>query len=902
MSKRFYDYNSKSAEYGTARIDPFYYEQPPLEFVDGLKQPLFEKAPDGFGKRAARAGEVTVNGIYVDEGDFCGSELLYTAFEDFKRFAEVYKIGGNTYPVRLKQVKTEVFESYTVTVSKNECMVESGDTEGIRRAIIYIEDELRRREGAFLKIGQIKKSPWMKTRITRGYFSPTNRAPKFGDELSDDIDYYPDEYLNRLAHDGTNGIWIYTSFRALLDSKIITEYGEGGSKRLKKLRDVVKKCALYGIKVYVFAIEPMHLVGELADKYARLTGGINESFGQHAICTSTDEGKAYLSEAVEKLFTLVEGLGGYIDITAGERVTTCASYPEVFKSCPRCSRRRLGDVLAETANVIKAAIERSGIDAQFISWTYGHRDWQDADVLDYVRKCDTGMALMQNFEENSYANQLGKTREGKDYWLSHIGPGKLFDLTAKEAKKLDKTVYAKMQICASHELATVPYVPAPGLIFEKYKLAKEYGTTGVMQCWYFGNYPSVMSKAAGELAFCDSFTDKSDFLKKLAAVYYGKSNSERVAAAWELFEEGYSNYPLNIMFSYYGPMHDGVVWQLQLKPKDNYLPRSWQLLDALDGDRIHEALWQGHTLDEALTLSKIMSEKWNEGLKLLPLTEKDEGYTVAAALGVLFESGRNILRFYKLRRRLGLKLGSAEALIKDLRSIVNSEIDNSRKMISLCALDNRLGYHSEAEGFKFFPRKLEDRISKLNELLATEFSEVEDRIKRGLSPLEFYDGMTDGEYSDTSYFMNRDGQVSFGENNHAFSVSYDEDTLTLTVNAKSRERCAVSFEFEPLVPSPTLVLTADGEIDFVSEVYSHHSNFGDKLDREREKYTLKVKGEKSNVCYTLTVKRNLAGWKENSPLRLRLSVGDDFVKKSGIKLRFLAKWDEYPDTYTWLIP
>lgn len=26
------------------------------------------------------------------------------------------------------------------------------------------------------------------------------------------------------------------------------------------------------------------------------------------------------------------------------------------------------------------------------------------------------------------------------------------------------------------------------------------------------------------------------------------------------------------------------------------------------------------------------------------------------------------------------------------------------------------------------------------------------------------------------------------------------------------------------------------------------------------------------------------------------------VKKSGIKLRFLAKWDEYPDTYTWLIP
>ena len=899
MGNKIFDYNSKSTDYGSARIDPFYYDQPPLEFVEDLKKPMLEKAPEGFGKRDARTGEISVKGIYIDEADFSGCDVLRTAFDDFERFARIYKISGNAYPVRLNKVKTDVFESYKITVRDDGCTIEAGDTEGVRRAIIYIEDEIRRLEGAFLPEGKIERSPFIKSRITRGFFSPTNRAPKFGDELSDDVDYYPDEYLNRLAHDGTNGIWIYTSFKALLTSEYFPEYGEGGEKRLEKLRNVVNKCARYGIKVYVFAIEPMHLVGDSANRSKDLTGGVNAEFGQHAICISTEKGRAYLSEAVEKLFTLVPGLGGYIDITAGERVTSCASYPSVFKTCPHCSRKALGETLAETANIIKEAIARTSPEAEFISWTYGHKEWNDSDILDYIRKCDTGIALMQNFEENSYSEQLGSLREGKDYWLSHVGPGRLFDLSAKEAKRLHKTVYAKMQICCSHELATVPYLPTPGLIFEKYKKAQEYGCSGIMQCWYFGNYPSIMSKAAGELAFCHDFSDKAGFLLRLASIYQGESNATRVRSAWEKFEAGYSNYPLNIMFSYYGPMHDGIVWQLQLLPKDSYLPRTWQLLDEPSGDRIHEALWQGHTLDEAITLSERMSENWNEGLSILK--EGDRDGSVASAIGLLFESGKNILLFYKLRRELARGENPAE-ILKEMESIVLREIENSEKMIPLCVADNRLGYHSEAEGFKFFAKKLEYRISKLRDLLKAEFPIVEWRIKKGLSPLEFYDGMKNGEYFDGAYFINSSAKREFGEPNHAFSVTCDDDSLILTVDAKSEDCVKVCFEFEPLIPSPTIVLTTDGKIDFVSEVYSHHSMFGDKLKKELEKYELSVNRVNGELQYRLTVNRNLARYVEKKPLRMRLSVGEDYVKKSGIKLRLLAKWDEYPDTFIWLIP
>jgi hypothetical protein len=68
-----------------------------------------------------------------------------------------------------------------------------------------------------------------------------------------------------------------------------------------------------------------------------------------------------------------------------------------------------------------------------------------------------------------------------------------------------------------------------------------YGVEGIMECWYFGNYPSVMSKAAGELAFFNDFSDKEGFLTRLAAISFGESLARDIVSAWSLFEEGYSN-------------------------------------------------------------------------------------------------------------------------------------------------------------------------------------------------------------------------------------------------------------------------------------------------------------------------------------------------------------------------
>ncbi len=894
------------------RRDPFFDRQPPLDFVNGLRAPLWDKKPRGFGEREAEEAEYDCRGIYLNSHFPDLEGLLETAAEDFKRFAEICEIGGARYELRLEYEAGGAHESYRIVPSESLCRIIAADTEGARRGIFFIEDEFLSREGAFLGKEEIERAPTMRTRITRGFFSPTNRPPKNGDELSDDVDYYPDEYLNRIAHDGTNGIWIYTSFRALTSSSYIPEYdGAGSAARIKKLTAVVDKCARYGIKVYIFAMEPNYLLGDLAAAHPEMLGAapfVEGHVSYHSVCPLTEAGRGYLVEATEKIFRAVPKLGGYIDITAGERLTTCAS-ADHFSSCPRCSKLSRGAALAKSVDIIKEGIRRAGTGAEFISWTYAHREWKLDDVKDYVRHAPSDVMLMQNFEDLGYEEQLGKTREAIDYWLSYVGPSQLFRETARVANENGKHLFAKMQICCSHELATVPYIPAPGIIFDKYKTAHGWGVEGVMQCWYFGNYPSVMSRAAGELAFCNNFSDKRAFIEGLAALYVGKSRAAGLAEAFELFESAYVNYPINIMFSYYGPMHDGVVWELSLKPRDASLPRSWQLLDMPEGDRIHEALWQGHTLPEAITLVERISALWRRGMEKMKAYTDVELYTVAAALDILFASGLNILRFYSLRDELGRGVGSPREKLRLLEELVRTEIENSQAMKELCLQDARLGYHSEAEGFKFFPEKLDHRTESLKKLLSTEFPEVRERIEKGLAPLEFYRGRINGAIPAGAYFikrceLNEAERASIGAEGD-FALCYDDEHIFLDIDAPQGTTVHAAFEYRLLRPDTAIFFDESG-IALHREAASHQSVFGDKRRETLSKYELTATKGEVRTHYLLKISRAKCGWRDDTPLRMKLQFGSSAYATSawhtnGKYNGSLGK-DTAPEDLGWIIP
>lgn len=891
--------------------DPFFDKQPPLKFIEELKKPLFTEKPPYYGKSAIEAGEVDVHGLYLktlypDDSD----NLLETVYQDINHFLKVYEISGDRYPIIIRKGKTQCFEAYEIEITAENIVITADDTEGVRRALIYIEDKLRSREDAFLTAGKISRAPKIRSRITRCFFSPINRPPRNGDELNDDIDYYPEEYLNRLMHDGTNGVWIYTRFSDLIPSSIITEFGEGYEKRIAKLNRTIEKCRRYGIGVYVFAIEPISLPGVLADKYPDMVGApIWDADRTKTFCTASERSKKFCYEAGELLVKLAPHLAGFISITFGERVTNCCSLPSWYfeNSCPRCRGKNQGVVVAEAVEALCSGFRAANPKCEVVSWTYSGASWTAEEIHEYVKNAPADAMLMQNFEDHGEEEQLGRTRYCVDYWLAYNGPCKAFKTTAEEAKKYGKHMFVKMQVCCSHELASVPYIPVPGKLFKKYKSAYELGVEGVMQCWFFGNYPSLMSKAAGELSF-DDFEDEDRFLFDLAAIYWGRSKAEAIVKVWKAFETSYHNYPRNIVFSYHGPMHDGVVWKLALKPKNFALGRTWQSDDPSDGDRIGECLMHGHTLEEAIILVDRMCVEWEEGMRILetiPMETDDEReqYSIAQALKILYDSSRNILLFYQLRDQLGRQIAEPLSTLAKMRALVEAEIQNSLDMSALCEKDSRLGFHSEAEAFKFFPEKMRDRIEQLEELLKTEFPEVEERAASGLSPLAYYDGEEDNPDVKRYEMYNTDisdakWETISEQHGSMFRMAYDDKYLYLELKCDEKRTFTVSPEFQLLWPRVSMLLLPNGNALLETICRKHFSVFGDVETAEYDLYANRhiVEGDGTYICVTFD--RAKLGFDIMRPFRMRFVAGKSWCKDDCTVKSHAPR----PGEYGWILP
>jgi len=143
-----------------------------------------------------------------------------------------------------------------LTVEPAGIRIQATETEGVRRAIYLLEERLIGSKGPFLKPGTTERRPWLKNRVSRCFFGPIKRPPFNRDELMDDVDYYPDAYLDRLAREGVNGLWLTVEFRDLRVGSSFAPTCPDAEKRLAKLRRVVDQCARYGVKIWLFCIEP----------------------------------------------------------------------------------------------------------------------------------------------------------------------------------------------------------------------------------------------------------------------------------------------------------------------------------------------------------------------------------------------------------------------------------------------------------------------------------------------------------------------------------------------------------------------------------------------------------------------------------------------------------------------
>ena len=216
-----------------------------------------------------------------------------TALESLER---QFSIGCNGKSLTVERNTDLPPEAFHVTLQGDQLTVAAADDSGIRYGIYELEDLLKAG-----KEGSCERSPAIKYRITRSCFSPNSRPPMRLDELSDEVDYYPEAYLDRLAHERMNGVWITVYLNEMPSSFFPERNIEPAMRKLAKLQKVVDKCARYGIKCYLFCSEPKGFNNGGFNAFSAEDLAKHPELGGHKqgnitdFCTSSEAGKAYLA-------------------------------------------------------------------------------------------------------------------------------------------------------------------------------------------------------------------------------------------------------------------------------------------------------------------------------------------------------------------------------------------------------------------------------------------------------------------------------------------------------------------------------------------------------------------------------------------------------------------------------
>jgi len=687
--------------------------------------------------RRAAADECDFSrGVTVcDEYSLVGD--LGTVRDDLDRFLAETGLGKGGLKLTLRRGPVADLESCRLDVAKDGVTLVAGDDDGIRRGVCFLERQLLASPAPALRVGSTVRKPWLKTRFSRSFFGAINRWPSWTDELMDDVDYYPDALLNELAHEGVNAIWLTVQLKNVA-STTLAPRSPDVDRRIAKLRRVAAKVRRYGMRLWVFGIEPHCLTAgdprndPKTDPMLRAHPEAyrKDTFSDfYVMCPCEAWTQWYLREMTADLFRHVPELAGIVNISQGERYTTCFSRlcptPEgegggpakavVERTCPKCAATEPWRVHELFASAVVEGMRRGNPDARFVSWFYmpqrvaERHDW----VYEVPKHVPDGVTLMFNFESGLQERQLGRIREGGDYWLSHVGPSQAFRRMAANG-----ITGAKLQVGCDFGLGTIPQVTCPALLYRKYRALHVTGVDTVLKNWLIGDCPGLQNQAAGELAF-ETFEDGEDaFLRRLAAPIWGADRAEAVAKILLAYSEAYRHYPLSMLSQYYSPVNEGVAWPLYPDIEMAPLMPSWKPHNPPCGDTVGEA-FDNHTLDEALVLLTRMCEL--PDIESLPetTTVQRREKNILRAIACHFRSARHALEFYRARR-LAISASrdrgdarTALGQIGRMREIVRDEVARSLVMRELSTRDRMIGYHSEAEFHRYSPAVFDWRTNEL---------------------------------------------------------------------------------------------------------------------------------------------------------------------------------------------
>ncbi|MHB9130879.1 MAG: glycoside hydrolase family 20 zincin-like fold domain-containing protein [Armatimonadota bacterium] len=615
-------------------------------------------------------------------------------------------------------------QAHRITVTPTQIEIAGGDEAGVMYGVHRLEERLLRHEIPAVELGTETRTPLMPTRIYRSF-----AAPYYVDEWATGEDYYPDDYLDRLAHHGFNGIWVHATLRECARSPLFPTYGEQAETHLTYLQRLISRAAQYHIRVYLYMTEPLGMAEDdpLWEHYPHLRGAQSLLDRSYALCTTMPEVREHIRESTAWLARRLPGLGGIIQISASEHHHHCWSHVDPRQSlnewhkpptcgCPRCAQRLPQEVVSEVITLVHEGLRAGAPTAEHIVWNWSWAMYEEDPQRGIIERLPHDVMVMGDFERGLPVDVAGAQYINEEYSLALIGPSRRYQGLAQVCRELGVRHVGRIQVPVTHETSTIPYWAVYTKLAEKCRRLVEGNAGGTMACWNFGNFLGLGTELLNQLSWSSSLTADAH-LREMAERHFGVALAPLAMQAWERFSAAADAYPNGMPFLYNGPLSRGPALPFFPEPTGQPMAPSYMLSPL--GDQIADCL-PPFTLEALVEQLRKLYAAWQEGVALYAqlhagIDERRRStitseYACAGIFGCQVRSSANFLEFIHLRDA-GTPIAHPH-----MQEIVRDELDNCRQALVFARMDMRIGFHGEAQAYLLTPQMIEDKIAQLTGL------------------------------------------------------------------------------------------------------------------------------------------------------------------------------------------
>lgn len=527
-------------------------------------------------------------------------------------------------------------------------------------------------------------------RIIHGYLTPC------GDPFATNSrEYLPDSLLLKYKREGINGIWLHGVLSSLSYYPFDESLSAGFEARRHELNSLIKRCARFGIGVYLYLNEPRFIPLDKGNRFSHLLG--HKSDTGYSLCLAKYEVKSYLKEAIRSLLSECP-LRGIITITMSEYQTHCRWRTDT--NCPYCKDKSAEELCALVNNTILEGIIASGADTELIANIWGWSDFLSWD-MDMTKRgismLDKRISVMAVSEYSLPIEKGGVKNKIVDYSISNVGPSEVTREALGYAKVLGHKIYAKIQANNSWESENVPYLPVFPLVSLHIKALREMSLDGYMLSWTNGGYPSPTLNMISAI-------NEGKTLHGWYASYY-EGDAEIVERGVNLISSGFTEYPFSCDHLYFSPetLGEANLWSLEYDER-----ASGMVCYAFDD---YERWLEKYPLDIFLQQTEKMLTLWGEGVDILRTSLGKR----ARELALFAEVAYLHLECDLLHTRYAsLKRNTTENR-DELLSIFDRAERSAKRLIELSSLDGRIAFEASNHYFYTIPRLVE-RILNLEKL------------------------------------------------------------------------------------------------------------------------------------------------------------------------------------------